>query len=241
MKPELVLCIPGPWKDRTDFIRQVITTTEPKGSFVFAGQILLDVTAKDHVEVDFCDRDDRMQQAFKFAGQGRLSEETLALIANHAAVVYLHFPLDIQGQAPRLTKFSNLLRKCGGFGVKVESSGISHDWDRWLSLLDGTAFDRYCSAVVLIGDKQEMYSCGMHNFGHRDVEVPASLGSKEAAALMNRFNMWLIEESPTFQAGHTFSVDRDSPRYRINARDDTRHHETLHRNPHGLWSLVPAT
>jgi len=39
MESALLICVPGPWKDRGAFLRQVITL-EPKGRYMFAGAIL---------------------------------------------------------------------------------------------------------------------------------------------------------------------------------------------------------
>ncbi len=237
MKPELVLCIPGPWKDRAELVGRIVALA-PLGDYMMVGQLLAHIPAKDHVEIEFCERDERMERAFSAAAQGRISNKTLSEIGDHASVAYLHFPLDISGQAARMKTFSTVLRQAGGFAVKVESAGVAHEWDRWLALLGGTAFDLYCSVVVLIGDENECFSCGMHHFGLRDVEVPAALGLNDAAKLMNRFNLYQIEESPKTASGHTFSVVRDAPWYRIAAREDDRHPDSFHHNPHGLWVLT---
>jgi hypothetical protein len=38
MPRELLLCVPGPWEDRSDLVRAV--ASETKGEFMFAGMIL---------------------------------------------------------------------------------------------------------------------------------------------------------------------------------------------------------
>src|SRR5947209_2283939 len=97
MERELIICIPGPWRDRADFIQRVITT-EPKGRFMFAGAMLADIKEKDHVPLEFCDPFARMQEAFKTAGQGKLPPECLEQIRLHTAVVYLRFPINLEEQ-----------------------------------------------------------------------------------------------------------------------------------------------
>ena len=234
---ELLLCIPGPWADRSDFVRAVISET--KGEFMFAGVILANPAKKDHVPLDFGPHDPQMRQAIEIAGQGRLSTRLLDQVAEHRGVTYLHFPVGIISQKQRVATFTEALKRCGGLAVKVESAGVAHDWDHWFSALNSeNPFDLYRTFVVLIGDSQHYYSCGMHHFGLPDVEVERSIEINEAAELMNRFNYWQIIDEPKLAAGHTFSVTVDAPHYRIASKNDSRHEpENFFHNPRGLWNL----
>lgn len=211
------------------------------GQFMFAGGILADVVGKDHLPVEFTPADPHIGEAFEIAGQGKIPPSTLAEIKQHKSVVYLHFPINLQEERTRLIKFTKLLQRLGGHAVKVESSGISHSWDRWFKLLDGSLFDLYCFAVVLIGDKGHYYSCGMHHFGLPECAVPTTVDLGEAADLMNRFNFWQVAERPTMASGHTFSLSEDAPVWRLDLKSDDRH-ETDHPfyNPNGVWILGAA-
>src|SRR5689334_8291885 len=142
MENELIVCVPGTWRNRTQFIEAVATST--RGDFMVAGMILAHPKGRDHVELDFYDADERMAAAFEYGGQGKLSDPTLDQIAQHRSVVYLHFPLDIVSQKARLLIFTEVLSRCGGIAVKVETSGIAHEWERWLRLLrSDNPFDTY--------------------------------------------------------------------------------------------------
>ena len=124
----------------------------------------------------------------------------------------------------------------------ADSTGVAHTWARWLELLgSGQDWDLYCATVVLVGDDDHFYSCGMHHFGLAECAVPRTLGPAEAADLMNRFNLWRIAEDPVFESGHTFSLDADAPRWRLALAEDTRHaaDEGFH-NPEGVWVLGAA-
>lgn len=238
MTHELIVCIPGPWPDRTDFLRRIIML-EPAGDYMFAGGILAHPGAKDHVPLDFYPPDIHMANAFRIAGQGKISEGTIEQIARHTGIAYLHFPIDIRSQRERILKFTQVLQRAGGFGVKLESCGIAHQWDRWFTLLSGKPFDIYSSAVVLIGDDKHYYSCGMHHFGLAECAAPRTLAPVDAAYLMNHFNMWRIVEQPHFESGHTFSLDVNSPRFRMFHENDSRHSsEELFFNTHGFWRLA---
>lgn len=131
MEQELIICIPGLWVSRTAFIQAVVTATH--GEFMFAGGILAHPSAQDHVEVEFCEPFTDMVESFRLAGQGKLTNETLAKVSGHQGVAYLHFPLDIVAQLPRLLKFTDVLSTSGGIAVKLETSGIAHEWERWFS------------------------------------------------------------------------------------------------------------
>ncbi len=240
MTPELIICIPGTWTDRSDLLRQVITY-EPKGRYMFAGMVLADVEAKDHVPLEFCPADPHIPKAFEIAGQGKIPSEILARLHEHTSVVYLHFPLDLPNQRERILKFTQIIERLGGIAVKVESAGLAHSWERWFSLLSGTPFNVYCAGVVLIGDRDYYYSCGMHHFGLPECEVPCLIPVGEAADLMNRFNFWQITEHPKLSRGHTFSLTPTAPHFRLSLEQDTRHDkEQLFYNPHGIWRLNAA-
>lgn len=241
MDRELIICIPGPWRDRADFIGRVITT-EPKGRFMFAGGILADIQQQDHVPLEFCDPDPRMARAFETAGQGKLPQECLELIRQHTAVVYLHFPIDLQEQRERVAKFTGVVRQAGGIAAKVESAGVAHTWETWESRLRGSVFDLYCCAIVLVGDKHSFYSCGMHHFGLPECEVPSFMGATSGADLINRFNSWRINDRPEIKSGETFSLSANEPPFRLELRPDDRHSpDTLFYNPHGVWFITRAT
>lgn len=236
----MILCIPGPWKDSSEFLRTVITLP-PEGEFMFAGGILAHAKANDHVQLEFCDPDPDMRRAFQIAGQGRISQETLDAIAQHASVVYLVLPINALEDPERLTKFTSVIKQAGGLAVKVETSGVAHEWKRWLELLSGSTFDRYCSAVTLIGGEDNYYSCGMHHFDLPECSLPRSFDPGEGADIMNRFNMYQIVEKPVLASGHTFSLAADSPVFRLTREDDTRHDkDDLFHNPHGVWYLDPT-
>ena len=240
MTPELIICIPGTWADRSDLLRQVITS-EPKGRYMFAGMVLADVEAKDHVPLEFCPADTHIPKAFEIAGQGKIPSEILTRLREHTSVVYLHFPLDLPNQRERIIKFTQIIERLGGIAVKVESAGVAHSWERWFALLSGTPFDVYCAGVVLIGDRDYYYSCGMHHFGLPECEVPRSIPVGEAADLMNRFNFWQVAEHPKLSPGHTFSLTPNAPHFRLSLQPDTRHDkEQLFHNPHGIWRLNAA-
>ena len=180
-----------------------------------------------------------MPWASDVAGQGKLSPERLGRIEDLAPLVYLHFPLDVLDQRERILKYTQIVQRLGGLGVKLESSGNAHPWERWFALLSSTPYDIYNAVIVLVADTDDYYSCGMHHFGLPECETPRALDIGEAADLMNQFNFWQISERPELSStGHTFSVTATAPRFRLSRHQDTRHDgESLFHNPNGTWRL----
>ena len=232
---ETIIGIPGPWKDNKDLIERIVTTTG--GKFMWLGLILMNPREKDHVTTELYEADPQMRDAFKYAAQGKLSEKTLDDIANHLSTLYLHFPLAISGQQERLKRFTGVVKEVGGIAVKIETSGVAHNWETWEEILNSdNPFDLYRGFVTLAADEDCYYSCGMHHFSLPEIQVPRSLEIAEAADLMNRFNYYQIVEKPPLSSGHTFSLTPDSPRYRLNLLEDRRHEpEHLFHNSYGVW------
>jgi hypothetical protein len=240
MERELIICIPGPWTDRTDLIRQVVTL-DPGGRYMFAGIGLADIQAQDHVPLDFCEADPQIQEAFEIAGQGKISAEVMAELQRHSSVVYLHFPVDLPDQRERVLKFTQIFQRLGGIAVKLETVGIAHTWERWFKLLSGSPFDVYCSAVVLVAGENCYYSSGMHHFGLPECAAPKSIPVSEAAEVMNQFNFWQIVEHPELASGHIFSLTETDPKFRITLESDSLNPaDAIHHNPHGVWQLSPG-
>lgn len=237
MQRELLLCVPGPWEDRSTFVQSV--ASETKGEFLFAGMILANPDKREYAPLDFAPPDPQMRRAFELAGQGKLPGRLLEQVAGHRGIAYLHFPVEIANERARVFAFTRAVQRCGGFAVKVDSAGIAHEWDQWFAALDSqNPFDLYRTFVVLIRDAQEYYSCGMHHFGLPDVEVECTVEINQAAALMNQFNFWQIVEKPELASGHTFSIGRAAPQYRISLKKDSRHDPlNSYHNPSGLWNL----
>jgi hypothetical protein len=240
MDPELVICIPGMWADRNEFLRQVVTQ-EPMGRYMWAGMVLADIHAKDHIPLEFCSTDPNIPESFESACQGKLPPDVLAQLNEHTGVVYLHFPLDLPDQRERVLKFTQLIQRLGGIAVKLECAGVAHSWERWFTLLSGSPFDVYCVAVTLVADEDYYFSCGMHQFGLPECEAPRSIPVGVAADLMNRFNFWQITEHPILASGHSFSLTESDPHFRLSLQHDARHEcEDAFHNPHGVWRLDAA-
>lgn len=236
----MIVCVPGPWVDRRDFLEAVATKT--RGEFLFAGGLLAHPKGGDHVEVELAEPYGQMAEAFGQAGRGTLSGETLDEIARHKGVAYLRFPLDVASERLRLLKFTEAVSRCGGVAVLIENSGVAHEWASWFEMLEsGEPSDAYRACVALVGDGRHYYSCGMHCFGLPDAQIPGDVNAEEAAELLNAFNLYRLVEQPSLAPGHTFSRTAGGPLFRLELVADGRHGpDDLFHNAHGLWDLARA-
>jgi len=234
---KMLICIPGPWENHSEFIEKVVTAT--KGKYMFAGAILACPDEKNHIPLELYGHDENILQAFSIAGQGKLSEQTLEKIKMHSGVAYLCFPIDLLSNKEMVINFTRVMQETGGYVVKIESTGIAHDWDVWFENLKSVnPFDQYRTFVILLGDDQFYYSCGMHHFLLPESQISTNTPIESAADTLNRFNYYQIIEKPDLQQGHTFSLTPDSPYYKLNLRDEQRYtNDESFYNPYGIWTM----
>jgi hypothetical protein len=193
------------------------------------------------VEHEFRPHDQNMVKAFKSSSMSWpcFTPEDISRIGHHTFVLYVlseHFSAAAAPKVSRaMMKLGGKLLEEGGFAIKSESSGISHSAKRWRELNEwadendarrwGALFRAY--VVYPIASAADLYTCGMHLLGAPDlivsnaaIENSAAAGqSKESAAaeLFSTFAIYLLCECSVgqFVSGHTFSINRDAPRYRV--------------------------
>jgi hypothetical protein len=234
----MIFCVPGPWLDRSDFVRRVVES-EADGRYVFDGEVLADVRCQDIVKVQFLGRHPRMLEAFQAASRGDLSPEVEKEISAHRSSLYLRFPINFLQERIRVLKYTDLARRLGGCAIKLESSGVGHAWERWFRLVSSeNAFDWYCAVVMLLAGERYYYSCGMHHFGLADSAANKRLEVRDAANLLNKFNYWRMIEHRELRSGETFSLNEQSRGFRLELKPDEINPEgDLFHNPRGLWHL----
>jgi hypothetical protein len=234
--PQLVLCIPGPWESRQHFLERVIESTD--GQYVFAGGVLMHVETKHMFEAEFHARDERMQGAFRSAGHHWRDTPEMLAIGGHRSVVYLlgHGSSDKNVEALMLA--AQALLDAGGLGIKIENSGLAHPPADWRDMCSGFAvFSPYRAFVIVVTGGEEAYSCGMHAFGMRDVQV-IDEDQENALRTARGFSRYLFTERPTIKDGQTFSCDAQSPGYRITTGEGVEYApDSLFINPYGTWQL----
>ena len=235
---EMIVCVPGPWENRSDFARRVFAL-EPSGRYTFADGVLADVQHQDHVPVQFLGRHPRMLEAFEAATRGDLPADVASAITSHRSSIYLRFMSNLVEERLRILKFTTLAKRLGGIAIKLESSGVGHWWERWFQLVgSNNEFDWYCAVVMLIAEESRYCSCGMHHFGLADSAVEKRLLVNEAASLINKFNYWRIINQRTLHSSEVLRIDQSDARFRLFWELDRLNPEgDLFHNPYGVWIL----
>lgn len=237
-QPEMVLCIPGPWKTHSELVQSIVTNS---GGYIFAAGILLHMESHFSCELIHESADPNMTHAFNAAGPHWRDSAEMQRISSHASVVYLKGRGGSREAAENPMRCGEGLLNAGGLGVKVESTGLAHspgDWRSYCQHLD--LFTAHRALVVyLTGD--DVYSCGMHNLGLRDAVTPAGENKAAAVELLRIFTLYLFTEAPVIRSGQTFSVSADALMYRIRDHPGWDYGpDSLFTNPYGAWHLAPV-
>jgi Domain of unknown function (DUF4261) len=235
---EIIVTVPGPWEERGDLMAALDRAHGPE--YLFAGVIFLEMKTKISCTFDWVGHDEQLRRVYEIAGQGDFSEAKLDAVAAHRSTAVLIFEEPGVETAHTAARFARALLEAGGLAVRVESAGVAHPRERWLERwASDDPFDLYSLFVVLVGDEDRFFSCGMHNFALPDAAVPSSLGPEDGAHLLNTFNLYRLTESPTLNDGETFSLEPDSERFRLRHEPYIEGYDPEQPlyNPHGLWSL----
>jgi hypothetical protein len=234
--PELVLCIPGPWKERSQLVESIVRRSS---GYIFAGHMLMDLETKHTCQLLYQSADPAMQNAFEVSGPHWRGSPEMAAIAQHQSVVYLVGRGGSDRNAHAMMLAAAGIVKAGGFGVKVESSGLSHSGPAWLQFCDDLHLLSAHEALVVYVTSDEVFSCGMHNLGLPDA-ITTARDKLEAAELLRVFTRYVYSESPVIRAGQSFSTDKNAPIYRLLKDQGARFEEgSLYSNPYGTWRLAP--
>lgn len=237
--PRTIIGIPGTWPTRSDIVASIVKNS---GGYLFAGAVMMHIESKTHFQVDVYDHDDNLGEAFRVAGGGKMTADELRAIEDHTFCVYLIADGGSLESARRFIAIGRALLNCGGLGVKIESAGLAHSsttWERFAA--DDRLGSLMKAFVTYVGDGDTYYSCGMHNLGYPDCVVQAPVDPTVAANLLHTFLGYLLVENPTVLSGQTFSVDAESPHYRLSKEDCVMFPpgDPFH-NPYGVWKMVPA-
>lgn len=235
--PAIVIGIPGGWKDRSEIVTTIATRS---GGYLFAGMVLMHVATGRTFRLDIEEHNPSLAGFMRKEGMGLIPDEDLAALENHTFTLYLVSDQTGRDVVSEMMNAALALLNSGGLAVKIDTAGLSVSAARWRELCEmPTTRPLYWGMVVLVGEVNDHFTCGMRAFSLPDCQV---LGSalEEAFEVATEFNCYQIDEAPTLAEGHTFGVAEGARRYRLSFErypylaGDFRH------NPNGMWNLTPV-
>jgi len=233
---QIIIGIPGNWKNRTEIIQSVATNSE---GYLMAGNIIHNSQKNIGFQVEVYEHDPNLKDAFIYASRDSFPHSLLGKIDQHTYAIYIIADAKSVEEVKEVVNVGVGLLKAGGLAVKIESSGVAYTKDGWNELHSNKEiFPLYSHFVTLIGEDECYFSCGMKAFGLPDVVISSTIDPEDASDILNNFNLYNIVENPTFNNGETFSIGEDAPVLKITAINDFRYdQEDLFYNPFGLLEL----
>ncbi|HYP77538.1 MAG TPA: hypothetical protein VER12_16315 [Polyangiaceae bacterium] len=182
--------------------------------------------------------DEQLAQVFSWGRRGPLDESLVSRIGSCGQAALLEFAGRLKDNVAEVARIGRAFRAVGGLAVRMEASGCASSWETWLECMDsGSPAALYESVVVIVGDDDEMFTCGMHAFDLPDARISLPDAS-EAMAWLDTLCVFQLAEDPILASGHTFSPDADSERRTLERWPDDCHESSDGRyNPFGLWRL----
>lgn len=245
--PRHVLCVPGSFVAKTavaDLVEgldaQLLPNPEPRMLEAFEASA------------------DRVNPSF--------GDEDRAAIRAHKNVLYVLSPpveqADAHLFARRVLTLGAALLERGGAGLKGDSSGIAHGRARWLELARGAeeasragandeeeALDLITTLYTafvrrpLRSDAGDLYTCGMHLLGERDVVMRSDDvdGFLEVADAFATYSLGEGRELGGVKLGHSFRSGKKSPRYLVEHEPCTAYEpDDFFHNPYGYARLAKS-
>lgn len=235
--PEMILCVPGPWRGQEMLAAQIQALDAGYEAF---GLILMHTASGFGCDLELHGGKRKLREAFAAAGPHWRDTPAMAAIASHKSRAYLYGYGGSPENAGAMMKAAAVLVRAGGLGVMVESSGIAHAPEDWLAWTDTLHLDAAHEALVVYVKGEETCSCGMHNFGLKDAIVASNGNQADAAELLRAFTHYMLTEDPALRDGQTYSAGDDAPVYIVRSHPGIEHGAgSLFTNPYGAWYLAP--
>ena len=175
METQIVIGVPGLWKDRTELIQEVVS----KSNYILAGNVMHHKEKEIGFEIDIYEQDPSLREAFFYAGGERFDEELLQELEKHTYIVYVIAKVDDKERLQEVIDRNGTF-KCRGLALKVETAGVAYSKEEWQELAENKEiFPMYSHLVTLVGDEEDgYYSCGMQAFNLPDVVLDGGIDPK---------------------------------------------------------------
>ncbi len=130
-KPQIIIGVPGKWESRSALVQAIAGES---GGLIFAGRILMDTKTMQSWEMEIYEHDPALQNAFRLAGRGSVTDAKLEAIAAHTYTAYVIGAGGSTEAAQTILGAVGGLLRAGGISAKVESTGKAHSKQDWYAL-----------------------------------------------------------------------------------------------------------
>src|SRR4051812_31178153 len=117
-EPQIIIGIPGLWKNRTELIQNVVTKSE---GYLLAGNIIHNATRNVGFEIDIYEHEPSLTEAFSYAGGERFNSDLLSKIDKHTYTVYVITKVKDFNTVKEIIDVGMGLLNAGGIAIKIET------------------------------------------------------------------------------------------------------------------------
>lgn len=229
--PSVFMLVPGPWQRPQQLVEALrehgLEAMAADDNSLSAGEIRVDIV-----------EDDGLADGLAWGRKGPLPDELIERVAECTHAALIEFGGCLHEGVALLAKLGSALRDLGGVAIRMEASGAACEWESWLAAFQSGELARiYAHCVLMIGDEDEMFTSGMHQFDLPDAQV-ANMDPSEAVRWLDALCEYQLDERPCLISGHTFRPDPQSAR-RVLERWPDPHHgpDDGRHNPFGQWRI----
>lgn len=233
----IVLCIPGIWQNHQALLHALLTYDT---GYIYARVIIKSLTSDYFAEIEEHQNDTEVSHVFRQQSLNRFSEQELQEIEQHNMIIYVICPAGSIALVQQALLLGQALLKAGGLAIKIETSGLTHPRSDWLNFDAQNPIDLYKAFIPTISDQEQIYSCGMHQFGKADGCI--NLNVKHASFILNQFLLYVLIESPTLLENQAFSAEEGGEILKLYKKEsrDFFEEDSLYLNHLGVWMLKPT-
>lgn len=210
MKDKILLCIPGTWRDRSDFIERLFVGTD--GRLIAAGNFILDCESKYSCEFNISPSGEDMEAGFRMGSEAApIAEHLLTKIGRHTSFLSLYSNKDGTSEALAISEIALAALNVGGLAVRVEGSKRASDTDQWRQGVQiAQKFDPamlyHLFVWAFVYDGLTFDTIGMPFLGHSDISIEAP-DFETANIVYNEFARYLLYSEPEIFDGHTIGFE----------------------------------
>jgi len=240
MKDKILLCIPGTWRDRPNFIERLFVGTD--GRLVAAGNCILDRENKYSCEFNISPFVEDMDEGFRIGSQtAPIAEDLLTQIGQHTSFLSLYSNKDGTSEALAISEIALAALDVGGLAVRVEGSKRASDADQWRrsvqqaqKIAPGLLYHVFVWAFVCDGITFD--TIGMPFLGHPDISIEAP-DFETANAVYNEFAQYLLYSEPEIFDGQTIGFEDTDGVWRMTKASHTYIDDPDIDFSRGMWRL----